>query len=354
MALSVEGAALDFGNLGENILVGLIGGAVVSFVMWASRRYRDWRLTRKYPIAGTYVTQFEDEENGQSVVSTAPATIRQQGRKITGDTVMGNRKWVLSGSLSTDGYIHGVYSASDPIDKGIGNFFLRVSNDRSMDGLWSGYDSVNGKITSGRYRFQPMVTDVSVRDATSADNLAILKVADDQLGANYLSGSSLDAIHEGRGFALIAEVAGEVVGFSVCLRQTISEAEAMMKRPPPRYMQYAEHVGVLKTVAVDDRFQGRSLGSMLVEASIERFRIEGTSVIYTVAWKSAEGTNIEGIIQRMGFADIHEVPGYWEQESLDESFSCPVCVSPPCECSAVIAGLVLPGVAVTQATPATK
>lgn len=183
---------------------------------------------------------------------------------------------------------------------------------------------------------------VNIRDAASADELKILEVADRQLGVGYIDGAALGSLRNGQGFSLVAEAAGRVVGFTLCLRQDVPAAEAMMKCQPPKYMQDAETAGAIKTVAVDGDFQGRSVGSALVEASVHRFQSEGISGVYTVAWKSATGTNIGGIIRRLGFTEVAEVPGYWRHESLTEGFSCPACPEPPCGCSAVIAGLLLP------------
>lgn len=326
----------------ENIYVGLVGGLAVSGLMWFSARFRDWHLRRKFPVAGQYVTQFEDElADGVKVVATAPATLNQRGHKISGATTLDGREWILSGDLSTSGYIHGVYSAADPIDKGIGNFFLRVRNDRSMDGLWSGFDSVNGIITSGRYVFTPLLQGVTVRPANPSDTLSILRIADDQLGSGYVDQKSVASVEGTDGFSLVAEVAGEVVGFAFCLRLDRDEAVAMTRQAPPRYLQYADVAGVIKTVAVAKPLQGRGVGTALAKAAIERFRAERIRVLFSVAWKTDSGINIAGVLEGRGFSRVAEIARYWRDESIDSSFECPECGEPPCECSAVIYSHVL-------------
>lgn len=326
----------------ENVYVGLVGGLMVSGLMWVAARSRDWQLRRKFPVAGQYVTQFEDEDGeGRKVVATAPATLSQRGHKISGSTMLDGREWILSGDLSTNGYIHGIYYAADPIDKGIGNWFLRVRNDRRMDGLWSGFDSVNGIITSGRYLFTPLLRGFTIRTANAADTLSILRIADDQLGTGYVDHESVASVEGTCGFSLVAELDGEVVGFAFCLRLDRDEAAKMTRQSAPRYLRYADTVGVIKTVAVTKRLQGRGVGSALAQASIERFRAEGTRALFSIAWKTDSGINIAGVLEGQGFSQVAEIPGYWREDSLDSSFECPECGTPPCECAAVIYSHVL-------------
>lgn len=47
---------------------------------WAKDGAYDRCLERKYPVAGEYITQFEDEEGGEQVVVTASATLERSGR----------------------------------------------------------------------------------------------------------------------------------------------------------------------------------------------------------------------------------------------------------------------------------
>jgi hypothetical protein len=119
----------------ENVIIGLLGGFIVSVVFFLTRRIKEWLLQRKYPVAGEYISKYEDVINGQRMMVAAPATLKQRGHHIEGSTIMDGREWSLSGELSNTGYIHGVYSAADPLDQGVGNFFLRVSLDHHLDGL---------------------------------------------------------------------------------------------------------------------------------------------------------------------------------------------------------------------------
>lgn len=327
----------------ENVAIGLLGGAIVSGFSWWLTRLNDWRLQRRFPLAGTYLTRFEDEEGGNSFMATAPAVLTQRGRRITGTTQLGDREWVLEGQLSDSGYIHGIYSARDPIDRGVGNFFLRVGNDRTMDGLWSGFDSVNGKVTSGRYLFRPELRSVVVRPAHREDLLEILRLADAQLGTGYVDEGSEHFLEEPGAFGFVAVHRGQVIGFALCAVCTPDEAISAMRVRVPLHIRAAEQVGVLKTAAVDERYLGQGVGSMLVTACLDRFQADGVRAVYAVAWKSGDRINIGGVLRRHGFVPAGEVENYWKDASMEAGFSCPVCGQPPCTCSAVIFTAVLSG-----------
>lgn len=322
--------------------------------MWLSKRIQDYRLQKRFPISGEYISKYEDEVEGKTEFVSAPATLRQRGNKIDGNTVMGDREWLLHGELSSSGYIHGVYIAKDPVDRGIGNFFLRVTNDRRMEGLWSGYDSENGFITSGRYIFQPLTSKTTLRPARAIDALAILRIGDDQLGDGYVDEDLIRNLAENQSaLCFVAEEHGRVVGFALGQLQSVEEATAVIKAPMPRHLSFAGQVAVLKTVAVARHLHGRGIGSQLALNCLEEFQAHGIGVVYSVAWKSSAGVNIAGVLERLDFDVVAEVSNYWREESLEVGFKCPICGEPPCACSAVIYSKVLPGdgPAPVRATP---
>lgn len=321
----------------ENVLVGLLGGFIVSGVFLVNRKIGEWLVQRRFPVAGTYITKFEDEEAGNHYVATAPAVLEQRGHRITGSTTMGDREWVLQGDLSQSGYIHGIYFAKDPVDKGLGNFFLRIANDRQMVGLWSGYDSANDSIASGKYSFFPVRESVATRPGEITDLLPVLRIADDQLGEGYVSEQHfLKTDESDRSFLFVAELDGRVAGFAVGLVRRPDEVRTMMKVPLPRHLSLADQIGVIKTVAVAPAHHGRGIGTRLAEATVEEFRRRGVRALCSVAWKRGDRVNIRGVLERQGFAPFAEVQDFWRDESVQEGFACPECGAPPCGCAAVM------------------
>ena len=87
--------------------------------------------------------------DGKVVHQCAYAKISQEGYAIKGVTNLGDRCWTLDGTISPNGYIYGIYSAEHYADDGIGNFILHIQSADRLEGIWSGYDSINKYIASG-------------------------------------------------------------------------------------------------------------------------------------------------------------------------------------------------------------
>jgi hypothetical protein len=177
----------------SNILVGILAALLVGTATQLKDYAYDKYLERQYPVAGDYITTFEDEEDGEEFVATAPAKLEQQGKAITGRTAMpdDDRQWTLEGEISEEGYINGIYYAVDPHDRGVGNFFLYINHDRNMEGLWSGYDEVNDQISSGRYTFTPVFDAFQLQELAAENIPAVVDIADRRLGRDYLSADLL-------------------------------------------------------------------------------------------------------------------------------------------------------------------
>jgi hypothetical protein len=108
------------------VIAGL--GSLATFLAgFAARKARDRRHRKKYPVAGRFVTEYEDQTAGGIVIRKATTELKQRGRDVSGITVdiVGGRAWELKGTIETGGFLHGVYKAEDPHDSGQGTFFLK-------------------------------------------------------------------------------------------------------------------------------------------------------------------------------------------------------------------------------------
>ena len=94
-----------FGVAWEHILIGLLSGTVVAIFGIVRKRVLDWRIEKKYPLAGNYFTKFEDEKEGEKISQSASATLIQKGNKITGETTLLNddRIWKIDGRITDVG-----------------------------------------------------------------------------------------------------------------------------------------------------------------------------------------------------------------------------------------------------------
>lgn len=334
-----------FGIAWENVFVGLFGALLVSLITLAAKYIQNKIIERKFPLAGEYITKFEDEKDGQKIECTAPATLKQKGRKITGTTFMpeDDRTWIIEGEAISTGHIYGVYFAEDPIDKGIGNFFLKVDNKRNMFGVWSGYDSANGKITSGKYIFHPVYRKFEITDLQKEYIPQLLDISDQVLGKDYLKYEDLEKVLNNQEEYMCKIVLNtknrKVIGFCLCLIVTPEILPSILKMPKERIpgaLRHSEKIGVLKTTAIAGEYQGHGIGKKLTDECYRTMLKSNVQSICSVAWKNGDRINIGGILDSLGFKKYTEIENYWKDDSLKNGYACPVCGKPPCLCSAVI------------------
>ena len=326
----------------ENVVIGVLGGFFASSLFWLFSFVRSKMLERKYPIKGTYLTNFEDLENGQIVNTSALAVLKQRGKKITGKTFLSNnRTWILEGELTDTGKLFGLYFAEDPMDKGIGNFFLKVTNDRHMHGLWSGFDSVNNIVNSGRYTFTPLMQDYKITEAKREHVTQIISISDDELGKGFLSHKELaeNAFDNKAYICHVALHGKKVLGFCLCIIASNDEVDKHLKVGHaylPAYVHFAEKIGIIKTIAVSKDFRQRGIGHALTRAGYDEMANRKVQSVCSLAWKNGNVIAANGSLSALGLSPLREIESFWKEDSLKHHFDCPACGPPPCNCSAVL------------------
>lgn len=329
----------------SDVAVGLIGASVVGAIGIAIARTRDLLIARRYPIAGTFRSVFEDAEGGEIVETKAIATIRQRGRRIWGPTSLidGSRTWMLEGRVDSGGRIHGRYNADDPHDTGLGGFFLEMHGDGELDGMWTGYDTTNRLVTAGRYHFWPMEK-MTTRPMTERDLDEALSVLGNALGARYVTREQLSAFVSQQGqFGFVSvDKRDRVVGAATSELPTSpdlvqdllpSDARDRVASLVPE-LQF-NRTALLRSVAVSPQARGNGVGTDLVRASVENLSGKGATSILSVGWTDLDGCHIQGPLEAMGFQERGDLDDFWKQESMAKNYQCPTCGF-PCECVARI------------------
>ena len=93
----------------ENIFIGLLGAAIVSFLTFLCNYIKNKVVEHKFPLSGKYITKYEDLVDGKKVITTALACLKQKGNKIKGKTWFEDRTWILEGTILETGSVYGVY-----------------------------------------------------------------------------------------------------------------------------------------------------------------------------------------------------------------------------------------------------
>ena len=320
----------------KEIVVGILGGLIV----WAGaslKRFVVNRLDRhRFPLAGEYISQFEDETHHGKVWVSAPAKLKQHGLKVDGVTYIGDKRWRLSGTIDPKGgYVSGVYGAENPYDRGVGNFFLMIQQNNDLVGLWSGYDSTNEKISVGGYRFHK-VAPVKIRKVSKETAASCMAIAENQLGKDYIPEKDFLNTDFYPVYGMVKyDVAGFAIGKAFEQQGFLNKFPKVAQRMP-NALPWADTIGMVSSVAIRQDYQGRGVGYLLVRDVLQHFDGHNISMMVMLGWATSDGVHIAGIARALGFTEKGTIPEYWHEDSLAKGYQCPVCGDPPCHCSAVL------------------
>jgi len=138
------------------IAASLLGALVAWFLVVLVSRLNDYRLRRRYPLRGHYLTQYEDVEGEATVVRKAGVEFSQRGMQLSGivTNLDDGRSWRTRLTIDAAGFLQGLYWAELPGDPGTGVVFLQREPDDSLVGIWAGYDSRNLRVEGGKWTFR--------------------------------------------------------------------------------------------------------------------------------------------------------------------------------------------------------
>lgn len=331
----------------DSLLLAGIASLITLTAGVVSRRIRDKRLGRRYPVAGRFVTEYDDTADGEKITRKGFTILKQRGRHITGETIdlQEGRSWILSGTVEPGGFVHGIYGAEDPHDTGTGTFFLKIGGrGGDLTGLWAGYDSVNGGIDGGKYVFRRS-PDVTIREAVSDDAQRVCALLGQALGELYID---LDAIRriiaedETTSTCFVAvsptnQLLGAVTTAVIAHDELASAFPIGHDDLPERLLvaKFNEQIGIVKSIAVDPKSRSRGIATQLVDRSLEWQASRGATASICVGWKSDDGCHIAGVMEVTGFDPAEDISAFWLEESKREGYLCPAC-GHECHCGAII------------------
>jgi GNAT superfamily N-acetyltransferase len=330
-----------------SFLIAGLGSLLTFLAGFASRRIRDWRLRKKYPVTGRFVTEYEDQTAGGVAVRKAMTELTQRGKEVSGVTVDldGGRAWGLKGTIEKGGFLHGVYNAEDPHDSGQGTFFLKIEGaDGDMKGLWAGYDSEISDISQGGYTFR-RCPETEIQVAVDADAPSVCALLGDALGALYVDlediRSTIAPDNEDATCLIAVDLTGQIVGAltaAIFGKESLRDALPLGQGEnlqPQSMLLYHERFCMIRSIAVVPDCMGRGIGSGLVGQALAWARERSATAAISFGWKSSQGCHIDGVMKTAGFHSVSEIPDFWKEDSRRKKYSCPECGS-VCECAAVV------------------
>lgn len=293
----------------------------------------------RFNFAGKYLTQYEDMDRGRVIVRKAPAILHKFGHNVWGYTSFDSQKWKLKGKIYGKKRLAGIYYANGYLDDGFGTFFLELKNNGVLEGFWSGYDSENKNITTGKYIFKKRQNKIIIRSPKQLDFAYMARILDLQLGKNYITEDVFKDVidNEKKSYCKVIEDVARHQIVGVCLYAVIDykAVQDLTHGNNITELKFVPQIGLIKTIAIDEAYKNLGLASELVQNVLEELTKKSITCCISPAWKHVGVTNIANVLERNNFAKVMEIPDYWYESSINEKFECPHCGN-PCHCSCVI------------------
>jgi GNAT superfamily N-acetyltransferase len=179
--------------------------------------------------------------------------------------------------------------------------------------------------------------DVQIRKLKDSDRNSILYISRCVFGDGYYepagSGNNQQT-------TLVGEVAGEIAGFCsgyILKRNEILSFARTSRAELSDDLRYADQrgtIGVIKTIGVQEKFQGYGVGTRLFEQAEKHLAEQGAESVVVPAWEKTGSCSLKSILERHSYRMWKQEPEFWKEECENKKFRCIAC-SDSCVCSAI-------------------
>jgi len=328
----------DLSDILNETISGIIGGLIVAIIALLYKFIKNEMEKRKFPVAGEYLTYYEDIVNRKKVLISAKSILKQKGHKITGKTWLEkNQSWTLDGSILGTGHIAGVYSADSLHDDGVGSFYLKITPQHDLEGIWSGYDNANKMTSSGRYIFKK-IEKITILPAETSQVAKILELATELFGYGYVEDIE-SYIRDSEAFVYVALLDNKVIGFAsgkLCEKQNLLDLTHSKNHhllsPDILHSSERGNLGLIKTVGIKKDFQGRGYGTSLLISIENALKSININTLVISAWVDKNKTNIGGVLVQNQYSEMFYDDTYWKEDCEKNKFFCPSKMNNLCQC----------------------
>lgn len=169
--------------------------------------------------------------------------------------------------------------------------------------------------------------------------LQVKSILDIQFGFDYITLDSLtDKIKDENSLCLIALKDKEVLGVSIAAMGSAEiVSQSLLKEKDwfdENFKQY-HLIGLRKQMAVKKTYQGKGIGTQLIQESTKQLS-KSCQVLITIVWEKDQDQKMKKIMAKNQFKSILTISNYWKKDSIEKKYTCPACKIIPCTCSANI------------------
>jgi len=181
----------------------------------------------------------------------------------------------------------------------------------------------------------------SIVDVKEEHITQMVAISDKELGEGFLQHKDImnKILDKDSHICKAALINETIVGF--CLSKIVKRSEIcdylhVDQANLPEYVKCADKIGVLKTIAVHNKFHRHGVGHALTFAAYNDLITRDVQAISSIAWKNGETINADGVLSALGLRPHIEIKSYWEADGIKNNYNCSACGPPPCRCSAVL------------------
>ena len=167
----------------------------------------------------------------------------------------------------------------------------------------------------------------------------LLAISDQQFGKSFLDENAINYYTSNKYCkVIIATDENHLAGFSILEFCTFEEAMSSLNIKLTWFhesINLNDIVCIRRHMAVHPGILNSGVGTKLLEEGQKMAHGKAKAVL-SIAWENTNTTPMKKLLEKFSFQKISELNNYWFNESLERNYSCGLCGSPPCTCSAIV------------------
>lgn len=177
---------------------------------------------------------------------------------------------------------------------------------------------------------------MKIEQANKSHLKQLLLIANTAFGENFISPTNFeDFIIQSHKNWFIAVLNNEILGFlttEICNHIQLQES-LLVKTDEQLFINSNTNIGVIKQVAVHPKHLRKGIATSLLTHAINNLKLN-SDYLFCISWKKGDTTPMSNLLLKNNFSLHQTIPNYWYTDSLTQLYSCAICGTPPCKCSA--------------------
>jgi len=164
---------------------------------------------------------------------------------------------------------------------------------------------------------------------------AIIAIADQCFGPDYLSIEYLEKYELWSSQSLIIQLGSSIIGF--CMTYVYHSPEDLFFLDISELTSHLNQVNypgsIIKTIAILPEYQLKGYGTQLINSTLNRLLDQECKTVLYPAWIENNRQPFTNKLETIGFKPLVHLNNYWRKESIEKNYHCIRCGEPPCSCS---------------------